>query len=504
MARMWWKGGVVLLSALILFAWPRFPPTPAMLKDLPINLFGPANTKSNWGYESANHISPILPSSYRAAVPPGAVGIQFVADSAEHLKADGFLIRISGRRFHGQALSPNFYDHGFVGFRFQKPLIPGTYHLQFQLTDFNLASPRWTLQVANDAGPTGPSDLSRVLLDSINSLRRTIKLSPIHWSGALQQASQAHAQYLAQHGFSAPSFHQETPQNTGFTGTSPWNRDLRFGWPTPEAGEVGIEWSEPAEAATVVQDLVDTVYHRLSLLSGNLVAGGAGAASGSHGSVVMDLGFGYRGDLPPAVVYPFDGQPGVPTGWVDIESPDPVGSGGYGKKFGYPITVDLPTVGTLSGVTVRVRRNGFRVPVIVDYPGRGDTGKNQIGLVPKRVLGPDSLYTVDVRAHARFNGGQERPIHVHWQFATGASDQSLAATVPAADAAIISDVTAGSGIPLSGQPLTLYRRMPGGTLETVDRGTTNQEGLWRVRPPVPGLYEAVSRTDNAVVFWWRA
>lgn len=495
---------VSLFATLAFVHWPPMPPSPQALLDLPLNLFGPFNTAANGGYENLNHVSPIVPNSYDASVGPNVVGLQFIGDATSALKSDQFQVQIHGGSYQGTRHTLNVFSQGFAGWKLPRPLKPGAYQVTFDVTGFDTPAQRWTITIRKPVPvPTREPSTAAILLDSLNTLRSPLKLGRVTWNPHLQLASRAHSQYLAKNGYEAPSFHMELPSHAGYTGKTPWDRDMVFGWPTPVAGEVGIEWTQPSEPVTVVQDLVDTVYHRLSLFSDNLIAAGEGEAAGNGGSVVMDLGFGYRSTLPFAVVYPYNGQPGVPTGWVDIESPDPV-KNGYEEVFGYPITADFPTVDQLSRVHVRLTLGNRRVPFVLDPPGVNGMGANQVGLVPRNTLKPESLYTVQVNAWARFNDGTSHPVDLSWSFATGGASQSLAATVESSHEVVISDVTAGAGTPIPYQGVTLYRRIAGRPLQRVKTGETNVDGIWTVTrlKGAPGYYEAVTATHNATVFWW--
>ncbi|PSR22448.1 MAG: CAP domain-containing protein [Sulfobacillus acidophilus] len=485
------------LAAYVIFAVAPMPVPGASVFP---KQFGPYDTAFQQGYEPSNIISPIVPTSYSAIVSPHIVGMQFLASAETNLQRDHFTIQIQGE----PPGAPNVFWNGLVGSRLAQPLDPGTYRVIFHIADFDMNSPTWTITVRGGAVPRHARGTpTATLLASLNTVRQTLGLSPAHQNLALDRASLAHAQYLSANGFAAPSFHVESSAHAGFTGVNPWNRDLYFGWPTPETGEVGVEWSIPTKTATVMSDLIDTVFHRLCLLSGNLESVGAGSSSGPNGAVVMDLGYGYRANLPHVIVYPFAGQPGLPTSWTDIESPDPV-RGGYDHRYGYPITVDYPTVDQLSQVRVQVLADDRPVPVVVDPPGVGDLGDNQVGVVPQHPLSPCTWYEVQISGRAVFASGTSRVVTTDWKFATGASDQSLSATLEPVHHLVVADVVCGSGVPCSDQPLTLYRRGAHGSLTPIAQGRTNSDGLWdiTVKKFYPGYYEVMSRTKNAVVFWW--
>lgn len=495
-------GGVVVFAWLVTLV-PAMPPSLLMFRSMPT--LGRDNTDANHGYESPQHVSPILPTSFVARVGPRQVGVQFVGDSRSNLEHDHFALKITPSSNPGW-LKPNLYQTGFVGWRLSRPLGPGTHHVTFRLTGFNMAPPTWTITVTGKPPYTLPREgaNNRALLDSLNTIRQSLHLQPVIYQASLAAAAQAHANYLDLNGYAAPSFHMESPGHPGYTGKTPWARDMSFGWPTPLSGEVGMEWAYPSQSVTVVQDLIDTIYHRLSLLSGNLTSAGAAMISGNNGSVVMDLGFGYRSSLPLAIVYPYAEEPGVPTSWVDIESPDPV-SGGYQKVFGYPITADFPTVDTLKDVRVHLTQGSSEVAYVLDAPGVGNMAFNQLGLVPKDPLKADSLYQVAISALAAFNDGSVRPLKISWSFATGGAGQSVAVSVKSSRQAEIACLRAGSGQPLADQMITVYRRGPTGHLTVMARGATNSQGLFtatRPRDSAGSNYEAVSNTGNAAIFWW--
>ncbi|NMP22124.1 CAP domain-containing protein [Sulfobacillus harzensis] len=496
---------VVLLTAVLAFVrWPPIPPSPQALLMMPISAFGPFNTRMNHGYEGVDRVSPIVPTSYSVLHAPRLIGLQFVGDAAANLKADHFDIRISGPGYADVRYAPNVFLHGFVGVRLRHPLRPGVYHLSFHVTGFNMHRQRWTITVPRRTVQIpAESANNKLSIDALNTLRRTLGLAPVVWNPQLTLASEAHTRYLAVNGYNRPSFHMESPNRPGYTGRAPWTRDARFGWPTEVTAEVGIEGGEADTGEDLVQDLADTIYHRLSLLSDNVWAVGAASHGGEFASQVMDLGYGYRSRLPLAIVYPYNGQPGVSRSWVDIESPDPV-KGGFGKTFGYPITADFPTVQTLTQVHEALYNQGRRVKVVLDPPSKGDMGDNQVGLVPLQPLKPEAVYTVHLVGWARFYDGTTSRLSIHWVFATGRSSQSLAAAVTSGRRVVIADVQAGSGTFVANQPVTLYRRVLGNHLTRVKSGRTNQEGRWTVtrQTPAPGYYEAVNQSGNAVIFWW--
>ncbi|WP_053961104.1 CAP domain-containing protein [Sulfobacillus thermosulfidooxidans] len=487
------------------------PPATDGILPAPATIFGPDSTQTNYGYESANTISPIIPNSYTAIRSPKFVGVQFIGDNPGILKADNFQLQLIGSKGLIHTSPLRYESNGFVGVHLKRPLLPGRYTVRFITPGFQTPLSTWSITVKpwstaqqQSLQPYLATADQKNFIRALNAVRSRLYEAPVSWSKGLTWAAAAHARYVQQNGYHAPSFHLEEPFKPDFTGRNPWDRDMTFGWPTPLDGEVGIEWSVPMAPVAVIQNLVDTVFHRLSILSPNAVAMGTGESTGPTGAVVMDLGFGYRSTLPFAVVYPAPGQHGVPTGWIDMESPSPV-VGGFSKQFGYPITVDFPTVQQLSDVHAEITWGNVTLPAVVDEPGLHDMASNQVGIVPSQVLRPDSQYQVSVTANAHFNNQSVHPIRLSWHFTTGGSDQSVAVEPRSSGIVTISVVKAGSGVPIQGEAVRIYRAVSPEHSMVVGQGVTNGEGLVSCRipkPPRKEIFEAITASGNSAQFWW--
>lgn len=460
------------------------------------HLFGPYHTASHHGYERADTISPMTTGSYAAFRRPNRVGVQFFADAPQNLRRDGFALLLRGPAGTVPARPARLS----TGDLWSRRLIGSASAISaaFLAPKFDRPPDRWRIERALNPPAARPETaygarVRRVL----NAYRRELGEQPTTYDPALASAAAMHARYLAANGYHAPSFHFETAGRPGFTGKSPWARDNVFGWPSPLSGEVGIEWTAPLPAVTVVASLIDTVYHRLNLLSANLLRVGEGQTSGQTGAMVMDLGYGYVPGLPAAVVYPYPGQVGVATAWRDLEEPDPMPNG-FGGRFGYPVTVDVPTAASLSNVRVRVQAGTLAVAITIDRPGTKDLDPNQVGLVPNLPLAPDTVYTVRLRADVTYQDGVKAPLRLTWRFATGGSDQSVSA-VPAAGAVQLLVARAGSGTPAPLMPVEVLRVSETG-LTKVSGGTTDRAGMVTLKLSKPGRYLAVASTGNAMAF----
>lgn len=483
----------------------------ASVLPVPFAVFGPYSTRANDGYEGSNAMSPVVPSSYTAFFPPRTIGIQFISDSPRHLAGDGLSIALSSP--HGPVTTGpmEYQSDGFAGVLTHSPLAPGRYRVLFRSPGFQTAQSAWNLTVRSLPARQQAAEraclvpaLAPAYLATLNAERQTLGEAAVQWNASLAWAAAAHALYVQRNGYDAPSFHLESAKSPDFTGLNPWDRDMAFGWDSPLDGEVGIEWTKAMPAAAVIQNLVDTVYHRLSLLSPNVLAVGAGQSTGATGAVVMDLGYGYRAHLPLAITYPASGQAGVPTGWTDMESPDPV-PGGFSRKFGYPVTVDFPTVQQLEGVHAELSTAGKAVAIYLDSPGVGGMADNQLGIVPRRVLFPDTTYAVKVSAQALFNSQVKKPVALRWYFSTGATDQSVAVDPVTSGEVAVSVVHAGSGRPVAGDLVRIYQVGSDSRLSSVAEGITDAKGMARCsvkRPARRSLFEAVAGGGTSMQFWW--
>jgi hypothetical protein len=500
-SRRWVAGGVLLAGGLVAgWAAPVVSTVPlfSVLHYHGGFQGGPPSTARNHGYLPWALVgtAPSIPvESYTAVVAPHAVGVQFVAAAPGALRRSGLRLTMGlpdGRR---RVWRPRVTAAGLALGVFPRGLSPGTW--QFVLGDPVLGyTPPWTVTVPSGAqgdlsDPAGAAAVAALSL--LNGVRHTLGLDAATWGGPLARASLWHARYLARYGPDHPSFHVEEP-GPGYYGRMPWDRDLRAGWPDGSTGEVGITAPTPLAGPVAVGALLDTVYHRLELLSANLTTLGFAEASGTAGAAaIMDLAFGYRPDLPLAVAYPPPGARGVPVAWLDTETPDPVPHGA-GGVFGYPVTLDFPTVNRLGPTTLVLLQGTRVVPAFVVGPGRGDLAPNQVALVPRRALRPHTRYTVvSLAPRARFNDGSSLAVVERWQFWTGGGDQSVYAAYHGR-ALLITVDDAASDMVAAGVPLLVHIIGP----RTVRASTiTAPDGVavFPVKLP-PGRYAALITTAS--------
>lgn len=402
-------GGRALIPALPPLAW---------LAYVGHFVAGPASTQKNHGYGPPDQIASIPVESYTASVRPSAIGVQFIAASAPELRRQHLTMTIRAGKGKPHPVPITVTPDGFAGWRLPKALSPGQYTFQIGSQALGV-TPSWTVTLNPTLKLPPPGTEGEEARAVLNQVRAGLGLDPTLFSPELELAARYHARYVAHYGYNHPSFHVES-RGPLYFGTNPWDRDLRAGWMDASTGEVGIAASNPVPGPLFIAALLDTVYHRLGLLDPNLNAVGMASAAGAEaGATMMDLSYVYRTDLPLAMAYPPPGAVGVATAWYDNEAPDPVPHG-QGGLFGYPITLDFPTVDTLGHVAIALVQDGHVVPAYVDPPGAGDMEPNQVALVPKAPLQPATTYeVVAVSQNALFNDGTTRAVTERWTFSTG-------------------------------------------------------------------------------------
>jgi uncharacterized protein YkwD len=386
---------------------------------------GPHSTAANHGYGPPDQIASIPVESYTASVKPADVGVQFVAASGPELRRQHLTMTMRHGTAKSERVPLTITPDGFAGWRLPKNLTPGRY--TFQMGSATLGyTPSWTVTLDPTLGLPAPGRQGEEARAVLNQIRAALHLDPVGWSPQLTLAALYHARYVAHYGYDRPSFHVEAKGPLYF-GTNPWDRDLRAGWMDASTGEVGIAAASPVPGPLFVAALIDTVYHRLGLLDANLNAVGMASAAGTQtGATMMDLSYVYRTDLPLALVYPPDRAVGIATSWYDNEDPDPVPNG-QGGVYGYPITLDMPTVQSLGSMAMALVQDGHVVPTYFDAPGAGDMDPNQAALVPKHPLLPDTTYeVVAVSQNVLFNDGVTRSVAERWSFTTGGAESVYA------------------------------------------------------------------------------
>jgi len=261
------------------------------------------------------------------------------------------------------------------------------------------------------------ADEKAAALDEVNLTRQRVGLSPVTTNALLNQAAQAHADYL-QANVNDIS-HDETPGLPGFTGATPGARLIAAGYSYSTMNEVISGGDTSGQKA--VQGLVQAIYHRFGILAPAVaeVGIGQGAALGKLPNVVIDFGatFGNAVTMPQGWLgtYPVDGQTGVVRDFFsNTESPDPVANQ---DRVGYPVSIHAGANDTLLVTSFTLKPvGGAPVQVqLLNYPADAHVPPSAAAIVPLSVLDYGTTYQAD------FSGTRNgQSVNLSWTFTTAA------------------------------------------------------------------------------------
>ncbi|MFL6681486.1 MAG: CAP domain-containing protein [Burkholderiaceae bacterium] len=151
--------------------------------------------------------------------------------------------------------------------------------------------------------------------NQLNAVRLGAGAGLLAQSTALDTSAQDHADYLTTNGFNtASSAHDETQGLPGFTGADPFVRMTNAGYSWGYATEVIGDIGSSSAGSDCVGDLLDTVYHAVSMLSRVTDVGFGYGTGGAAGMCTIDMASPLSGgsakQIPPSgaiVAYPFGG-----------------------------------------------------------------------------------------------------------------------------------------------------------------------------------------------------
>jgi len=152
--------------------------------------------------------------------------------------------------------------------------------------------------------------------NQLNAVRLGAGAGLVAQSHALDTSAQDHADYLTTNGFNTTSSaHTESASFPGYTGVSPFDRMTNAGYSWGYATEVIGDIGSTSSSSDCVGDLLDTVYHAVSMLSRVTDVGfgyGTGSAAGMCTiDMASPLSGGSAKQIPPSgaiVAYPFNGS----------------------------------------------------------------------------------------------------------------------------------------------------------------------------------------------------
>jgi len=281
------------------------------------------------------------------------------------------------------------------------------------------------------------------LVEWLNHLRVGGGFGALQLSSRVNQAAQAHADYLVAHHFSNgvrdpylstlqpngwSGAHVEYPTRLGFTGELPATRIAAAGYSTPVASSevvgtiFGLTPGIDPDMLECMSGLINTVFHRAALLDTTMQDVGIGVsttpvvdANGYAGRTCV-VDFASTATSPPLPagwtgIYPFDGQTAVPLKMA-LEDPDPAPS--VAVK-GSPISLQTAAGQTLAVSSFILRDDLGAIVDTVMVTGGGYLRTNEAYLVPVGALRASAIYTV------QFVGTSDgAAISRIWRFTTAA------------------------------------------------------------------------------------
>jgi hypothetical protein len=255
-----------------------------------------------------------------------------------------------------------------------------------------------------------PGEDAIAALERTNCYRNLMGLQAASLDARLDQAAQAHADYMQAAGTIS---HQEVQGSEGFTGEWAWDRAETAGY-SCNGCSIGEVVAFGVGAAESVDLWVNSVYHRVPFTGHGWMAGGFGR-DGLYTSMTIVSPFPESVDK--AVIYPVNGQLEVPTSFdSDTEWPDPAPQHGL---VGYPVTVTVSstTYANLNGSNPFgiqledasfVGPDGQEVDHLVLEPDNDQSLHYTLSLLPVHPLEAGATYEVDVRVS--WAGDQERSV----------------------------------------------------------------------------------------------
>lgn len=294
--------------------------------------------------------------------------------------------------------------------------------------------------VASDDGPggfvpEGATEAQVQALAEVNRYRAASGLGPVDMAATLNQAAQAHADFIvgncANYGTSGLSPHQENPAWDGFTGEDLGVRAQAAGFSAIGSWGIGEVIAFEHDPAAAVTGWIDTLYHRIPLLDPNARQVGYGIAALAQdqscnfqyrNADVMEIVSVFPG-IDAVVLYPPDGARRVPTSFWGREVPQP----------------PRPPAGWPSGSIITVHFGSDLPFQVTDHRLLGPDGADLQHYIMARTADPDAGVAADPFLHddrvlalyglQRLAAGNTHtvildvvrdgaPLHLEWSFRT--------------------------------------------------------------------------------------
>ncbi len=267
----------------------------------------------------------------------------------------------------------------------------------------------------------------------LNEIRLSAGLGMLSQSTQMDQAAQAHAQWMVAN----DSFtHEEVAGTVGFTGVNWAQRDEAFGYVPVEGDEL---IASGTHGAAGVDLLVNGVYHRAGILAFEPVDVGIGWTGGITAHVSMPLvlditrpgtdairglGQSAQPSIDGVAIWPLDGARDVPVR-LGLEIPNPMPTDDV-SSLGTPASVTVEEGKTITSISFVITNgaNGEVVPAQL-LTNRNDPNllvpESFMALIPLTALAPSTTYTVAFSGSALDRlVGTSGLINRTWSFTTAA------------------------------------------------------------------------------------
>jgi hypothetical protein len=262
------------------------------------------------------------------------------------------------------------------------------------------------------APPAGAPADAVAALNAENTLRVAMGVPCANLVLTLCTAAQNHCNYYTTNQGSstceASSAHSEISGCPEFTGESPGTR-------IKAAGYTGSGWSEcmafMGDPARAVKMFVDSVYHRVPVLSPWYTDMGYGGGTGCD---TMDFGAGPNPAPNTATAfYPYDGQTGVPVSFNGAQEGPTPPAPSTGWPSGYPVILYGKSI-TVSAHQIVV--DGTTTPLAhIWLDGDSTLGSSAKVLYTEAPLTANTTYRVTIDGT-----NSSGSLHFEWTFTTGA------------------------------------------------------------------------------------
>jgi uncharacterized protein YkwD len=280
--------------------------------------------------------------------------------------------------------------------------------------------------------PVGYDAERLAAFNRLNEIRLSAGLGMVAQSTAMDQAAQAHADWMVGNDVFS---HQEQAGTPGFLATDWPLRDEAFGYVPVGGGEV---MSAPTHGAAGVDALVNTLYHRAVMLAFEPVDVGIGWSSGAGAHVSMPLvidvtrpgsdavrGLGQAAQqtIAGVSIWPLDHATDIPLR-LGLENPNPVPSQDV-STLGTPLSITIDRLKTISTLTFVLTNTATGAVV----PTQTLTNQNDpnfliplsfVAAIPLVVLSPSTTYTARFSGSASALGGDSEGVNRVWSFTTAA------------------------------------------------------------------------------------